>query len=321
MADWYDAPPSIHVTLSPPFMLNVGLIGSGPDWENAYRPALANLSRRLRVRSVYAPVYGVARQVAADLDCSVAQGLVAMFEEPDLKAVLMLDTGWCGDMPARLGCLTAKPSFLACRLGEGVEVLRDLITCAAPLGMAMMPELALRYTPATSRLRELTATKLGRPQNITIEAGCGVADQASALFSRLLGNPAADWIDWCCSVVGVAPAEVRRCDASVCESIHKIRFREPTSGGEAPRAQIRLVRAGYDGDFRVAVRCVNGTAELTGAGTICWQAGNELREENLGGERQAAEVMLDHFARRVVGGLIPVPTLEDACRALELAEE
>ena len=42
--------------------------------------------------------------------------------------------------------------------------------------------------------------------------------------------------------------------------------------------------------------------------------------ESLAAERSEIEVMLDHFSRRVVGGLVPVPTLEDVRRAQFIAE-
>jgi hypothetical protein len=41
--------------------------------------------------------------------------------------------------------------------------------------------------------------------------------------------------------------------------------------------------------------------------------------ESLTTDRTDVEVMLDHFTRRVLGGLIPVPTLEDVQRARELS--
>jgi hypothetical protein len=53
---------------------------------------------------------------------------------------------------------------------------------------------------------------------------------------------------------------------------------------------------------------------------VTWESSKEKARESLISDRPAVEVMLDHFTRRVVGGLIPVPTLEDLCRAFQLAE-
>jgi hypothetical protein len=57
-----------------------------------------------------------------------------------------------------------------------------------------------------------------------------------------------------------------------------------------------------------------------GAAQVAWETAREARVESLTGERADVEVMLDHFSRRVVGGLIPVPTLDDLCLAFRLAE-
>jgi predicted dehydrogenase len=300
-------------------MLNVGLIGPGPDWETRYRPALANLRGRLRVRSVYAPVHGLALQVAAELECEAAAGLVSLVEQPGLRAVIVLDTAWCGDVPVRLACAAGKPAFLASRLGEGRAPLRDLCECACAADVTLMPELAWRYTPATARLRELMATKLGRPIEISLSAGTPVENDRETFHSPLLANPIAEWIDWCCSIVGIVPAEIRHISMAGGSSGRHILFRQPSAGGEPPRATIRCHANGEDPGFQARIRCAKGVAELVGPSTIRWEAGAAPVEEKLTGDRRAVELMLDHFARRVVGGLIPVPTLEDACRALELA--
>jgi len=44
-------------------------------------------------------------------------------------------------------------------------------------------------------------------------------------------------------------------------------------------------------------------------------------EESLDAERNETEVMLDHFSRRIVGGLIPIPTLDDVLRAIDVLVE
>ena len=53
---------------------------------------------------------------------------------------------------------------------------------------------------------------------------------------------------------------------------------------------------------------------------MTWESAGKREIESLDSERAAVEVMLDHFSRRVVGGLIPVPTLDDFCRASRLVE-
>jgi hypothetical protein len=68
------------------------------------------------------------------------------------------------------------------------------------------------------------------------------------------------------------------------------------------------------------VQCQYGSASLEGTQRLMWQLENERFTESLSADRPAAEVMLDHFTRRVVGGLIPVPTLADWCQAFQLVD-
>lgn len=53
---------------------------------------------------------------------------------------------------------------------------------------------------------------------------------------------------------------------------------------------------------------------------ITWEHDGVQHRESLSSERPEIEVMLDHFCRRVVGGLIPVPNIEDVHRALSIVQ-
>src|SRR5205823_11167174 len=107
-------------------MLNVGLIGLGSEWEQRYRPALAKLQQRLRVRCVYAPVITHAEQVAVELGCDVAPGIMTLIEREDVRALLVLDTAWYSDAPARFACQVGKPAFLAGRLVHRLPIANAL---------------------------------------------------------------------------------------------------------------------------------------------------------------------------------------------------
>ena len=70
----------------------------------------------------------------------------------------------------------------------------------------------------------------------------------------------------------------------------------------------------------MVVRCLRGEALLEPPDRITWEAAGVRETELLTGDRPDLDVMLDHFTRRVVGGLIPVPTLQDVQRAEILAQ-
>jgi predicted dehydrogenase len=316
-------------------MLDVGIIGLGPEWERRYRPALARLRHRLRVRSVYAPVITHAEQVSAELDCDVSPGLLALIERDDVRALLVLDAAWYAGIPARFACQAGKPAFLAGRLMNRLPMAEELMQRAAETGVTLMPDFSHRYNPGTSRVRELIASRLGRPLEIVIDAAPSNlvpdGEDAPAVTAHDL---LASAIDWCTNLVGTVPGVVRAARVSSARpgfsSEIQIEFRRPAAGGDAARATVRLldgISETADGEcegtpisMAAQVTCARGVVLMQGPRQVTWEHNGERLVESLVADRPDVEVMLDHFSRRVVGGLIPVPTLEDLCRAYQLVD-
>src|SRR4029077_5389566 len=122
------------------------LIGLGSEWQDRYRPALAKLQQRLRVRCVYAPGAPYAKQVAVELGCDVAPGIMALIERDDVRALLVLDTAWYSGAPAQFACQVGKPAYLAGRLVHRLEIAGGLARRAAETGVTLMPDFGHRYT-------------------------------------------------------------------------------------------------------------------------------------------------------------------------------
>src|SRR5207302_570602 len=112
-------------------MLDVGLIGLGPDWESCYRQALQKLHGRIRVRAVYSSVSSRADQVAAEFACDVSIGLFALVERADLQALLLLDAAWFEQTLIEFACEHGKPVYLAGRIGGGAVMARKLHALAS----------------------------------------------------------------------------------------------------------------------------------------------------------------------------------------------
>ena len=268
-------------------MLQVGLIGLGPEWEQRFRPALERLSKRLQVRCVYATAASHAEQAAAELKCDVAPGLVALIEREDVRALLLLETDWHQDVPAWLACRFGKPAFLAGPLANRL-CRTDLQRRAAESGVTIMPDLGHRYTPATSRLRELIATRLGRPLAIDVVAAPG----GQACFDNpdlqaVARNLFAAALDWCISLVGTPPLAVvpagQTGSAGLTTAAHRydVEFRRPSAGGDAARATIQVhaepLPAGSANGAatgrilrQVKIRCATGAAMLEPPHGITW---------------------------------------------------
>jgi len=322
-------------------MVNVGILGLGPTWETRYRPALQKLRSRIAIRAVYDLVANRAEQVAAEWNATAMGGAVALSERSDLAAFLMLGTGWHRWESLRLLCAKKKPVYIAGDLGTELETLHRLHNSAFAAGQTLMPELGLRYTPATSRLRELLATRLGNAHRIVIDAvTSGPADSTAVSVAEAETQFLIKLFDWCGYITQTLPVRLwARPLETPNESARQFRsitieFHPRNSGPVYPRVEVRLSRrpdrdvaslaqgqtAVGLGELHQEIFCERGRAVIPAATEISWSAGGELTSESLSSERSEVEVMLDHFCRRVVGGLIPVADLSDVSRCAALVQ-
>lgn len=299
-------------------MLDIGLIGLGPDWETRYRPALQGMRHRIRLRSVYSAVAAQAEPVASEFDCEIALGLRSMIERPDLRALLLLDTAWFDDVPLQMACLASKPVYLASQVLPPTNLWDELQSHAAERGIPLMPEFGHRFTPATNRLRELMASRLGRPVSIRLEACLPPNGDPDSLSQAATHDLLKCLLDWCVSIVGRPPTSMSCGTVQQATRRLLLGFRPSRTAGEVSVAEIHL-RPGpqeqnngsASSQWRCEIECDSGSVVITNPTELFWTQNQQQHSESLAGERSATEVMLDHFSRRVVGGLIPVPTLED----------
>ena len=187
-------------SVGPALKLNVGLVGLGPKWNTRHRPALAALAERFRVRAVCDPVAHRAEQTARELGARPIDGFRALVGADDVEAILMLSGRWFGALPILAACDHGKAIYC----GASVEMaeleavrLRDRVRES---GVAFMAELPVRLAPATIRLKELIATRLGAPRLLfcnerhAAPAPCGPnAPQPPASHTRRL----LEMVDWC----------------------------------------------------------------------------------------------------------------------------
>ena len=338
-------------------MVSIGILGLGSGWDDRYRPALENLKDRIHVAVVYDGVFARAQLVAKALQAQTNEGMLSLCRRHDVQAVLLLDPSWTGIAALEVVCEAKKPFYVAAGFDGDEKRLRKLHELAAAEGRTFMPELSLRHTPAANRLQELFATQLGRPHQITIQTvqppisgACLTDEPCPPSFRRLL----VEWSDWCSYMLRCVPTRVAwnspdGADDQDSGSEHiRIDFsrERPKQSSAAPNAASADVFVSYSsrgGDTenglrsepaecstRIQVVCERGIAVLESGTEISWQVGskdseNSLTSENsetcseiLASERSEVEVTLDHFCRRVVGGLVPVPDLNDVCRGMEL---
>lgn len=295
-------------------MLDVGIIGPGPQWELQYGPAVHALRDRLRIRAVFDPVKERAEQIAAGLQAFACSGILTTVSLSPVRAVLLLDNAWYRGEALSFAIRRSKPVFVA-------DITAFLEPTASPernpwadVTSLVVPSLPLRYTPATARLRELMATRLGPPEQITIDVPGGTQSETSMI----------ELLDWCRYLAGttVHEVEAKSVDSSADrdESI-RLSFARPQRGSSGVIARLKFApptatAAELGGaEFCARVVCENGTAEISGLRKIAWTRAGERRTETLDCDRDAMTVLLDLFCRRVVGGLVPIPSPDDVSLA------
>lgn len=309
-------------------MVSVGIIGLGPHWDTRYRPALEAMHRRIRIRAVYDAVSLRAHQVAREMGGTVYHGMLSLVRAPDVQAVLLLDAAWHGNPGLNLICSSKKPVYIVGDLCGDIPALNELHRSSQAEGITLMPELGRRYTPASARLKELIATRIGAPRQIRITAHRSGAQSEPSVLELV------DLFDWCRYIARTPPIAIRSeplggsSAANSADRVLTIEFGQGRAGGPPVVAIICLHCAADETGSaheaphpRLEVQCDRGRAIITSTVEITWlpESGESI-VESLATERSEVEVMLDQFTRRVVGGLIPVADIGDICRGMELAQ-
>jgi hypothetical protein len=294
-------------------MLKIGIIGLGPHWESQHRPALLRLSRRLCVAAVYDPVASRAERAALELGATAVPSMRSLLKRADVRAVLLLEEAWHGLTPLRFAVASGKPMYVAGHLSSSLASLDALCREAAGQSLVICPELRLRTAPATVRIMELTATQLGAVEQAEIELKL---EQSSAALPWLVAV-----IDAAGVVVRSVPSAIERIASETTLLAFRLTYGRMSSDGTPVTVRIDVARDDSSPRIGVSLKCHRGKLAQFDEAELRWElATGEATHEQLDLERPGAEVLLDHFARRIVGGLVPIPGLDDVCRILRMLE-
>lgn len=314
--------------------LRVGLVGLGSAWETRHRPALRALSDRFEVRAVYEEVAVRAQHAAAEFGATAVDGYRALARREDVDALLILDRQWYGLLPILAAAEAGKAVYCACELDLDPNDARQLKERVEHAGIAFVSEFPCRQSPATLRLKELIATRLGAPRLLF----CHRREPAEMhVNARKSSQPPSlsvlvQLVDWCRYVVGFEPE-------SVVGVMHKalqggededyqmmsLDFPDHDNRGYRVTAQIscgRYVPAAWTEavSFRppaaLQVACEHGIAFIDLPSSLIWfdKAGRHF--ESLESERPVGEQLLVQFHRQVTSLVRNTASLEDAYRAL-----
>jgi len=314
--------------------LRVGVIGVGSTWESRHLPALRALSDRIEVRAVCDPVQHRAAQVAKQFNAGVYDGFRALMSREDIDAVLLLSAHFYGALPIFAACELGKAVYCAAALELKDRQAIELRKQVEDSGIAFMAEFPCRLSPATLRLKELIATRLGKPKLLfcnrrrSSPERCENGDRCARDLVEL--------VDWCRYVVEGNPSSlVATAHRSEVENFNdyisvSLDFSPHGQVGKGPLAVIGCGNyvpqeleesLSYRRPADLKVVCERGIAFVDLPSTVAWfdNAGQHL--EKLDHERNVGEQLLILFHRAVESLVLKTSSLEDAHRAILIANQ
>lgn len=317
--------------------LRVGLIGLGKQWEVRHRPALRALADRYEVRAVYEQVSAKAEQAARDFGAKAVDGFRALTLREDIDAVLMLAEQWTGWLPILSACEAGKAVYCAAPLQLTLEEAKAIKERVDRAGIAFMAEFPRRLSAATLRLKELIATKLGRPRLLFCHRRVPVTEKnRDPSMPKDLGFGTSDLVelvDWCRYVVGSEPTSVIGLMHHVAPESYDNDYRMMSldfspPGSHAGTGVIAQISSGYympahweeAVSFRpppaLQVACEKGIAFIDLPAQVIWFDHAGRHQESLESERAVGEQLLSQFHRSVTSLVRNPGGLDDAYRAL-----
>jgi len=313
--------------------LRVGVVGVGPAWESRHLPALRALSDRFEVCAVCDPVQHRAEQVARQFNASVHDGFRLLSSREDIDSILQLSARFYGSTPIYAACDHGKACYCAAAIDMDDAESAALHQRLKDSGIAFMAEFPCRLSPATLRLKELIATKLGEPRLLFCNRR-RVSPANREGGDRCL-HDLVELIDWCRFVIESEPSSVFATSHQMPGRQQKDYFSvtlDCSPAGEAGTGPLAVIGCGdyvpkslreslaYRRPADLKVVCERGIAFVDLPHTVAWfdEAGQHL--ETLDHERPVGELLLLHFHRAVESLVLRTSNLKDAYRAVVIAK-
>lgn len=320
--------------------LRLGLLGLSQDWNTRHQPALRTLQDRFELGGVYCSVGAFADSVARDFGSQRFDGFRELIRREDIDAVMVLENQWYGILPILAACEYGKAIYCGSEISfdplQAAQVRQEVDRS----GVAFMAEFPRRFAPASLRLKELIATRLGPPQILFCHKR--LTCEPNNLRDRSLQEKAdrelMELIDWCSFIVGrkaraVQCTQHRRVDIQPSEnSISDVDYRsmsvDLSDPKAAPGSTIAQISCGtyfpsawheaiaYRPPAAVQVCCKNGLAFLDLPNGLVWfdQAGRH--QESLDSERAVGHQLLSQFHRAVTSLVRKTSDLDDVYHCL-----
>lgn len=315
--------------------IRIGLIGLGNNWNNRHQPALRALSDRFEIRVVCDPVAHRAEQVAKAFNARTSASFREVALASDVDAILLLSARWFGSLPVVAACEAGKAVYCAASLDLNSNEADQLRKMVREAGIAFMAEFPFRLAPATLRLQELMATRLGRPQLLFCNQRHTATTKIDATSPHAVNmRQTIEMVDWCRYLVGCEPTSVigtahaQPSDIQT-EDYLLLMLDFPPTGEQLCGAQAQIACGSYvkpawseatafrrPADLQVV--CERGVAFVDLPASLVWFDSAGQHTESLDSERPVGEQLLMMFHRQVESLVLKTASLEDAYRAMSI---
>jgi predicted dehydrogenase len=280
--------------------------------------------------------------VAREFNAIALDGFRAMLNREDIDAILSLAPDWVGPLPILAACEARKSIYSSAALDIAPEQASEIKRRVEAAGIAFMAELPRRFSPATLRLKELIATRLGKPRLLFCHERrrCehGNEPYRGRHCPTIMRN-FMELVDWCRYIVGKEPETVGGiCHSHVNDSHHQhhrvseyqmvsLQFPGDDHVCNNVTAQISIGHyipptwpdaLSYRRPASLQVCCEHGIAFVDLPSTLVWFDESGQHNESLELDRPVGEQMLTHFHRAVTSLVRRTSDLEDAYRALRI---
>ena len=294
--------------------VRLGVVGLGRCWEARYQPTLARLRDRFVVTAVFDQVARRSEIVANQVRGWAAEGVAALLASPAVDAVAILAPQWFGSYALEAAARAGKPILTALALPEPPAELDQLDALIRASGVPVLPDFALRFDPAATRLRELFPPGSGAPVRIRV-----VIPAASAALAAPT-DPAASPIHR-----ASLPALVAWARDFVATSDYDL-IAWPDAGDQpidpdSRRSSVTFAEVGRAGEARAGIEVWAGhrRAWWTEPDRLRWSDGGPTQEESVAPASAGADRLFDQFHRLILGQEPAASSWNDALTAARLA--
>lgn len=326
--------------------LRIGIIGLSRDWQQRHYPALRMLQERFELRGVYSSVIALADGVAREFGAQTYDGYRNMIARDDIDAIMMLEGDWYGTAPLFAACEYGKAVYCGGEVDFNPHKAADLKQAVDDSGIAFMAEFPRRFSPASLRLKELIATRLGAPKLLfchrrlpreTPDGRNGRTLQARAERELV------ELIDWCRFIVGREVQAVQAVGHAVPQASegngttsgirdYQVLSLDLSAPGAAPCSTLAQISCGayipatwheaitFRPPAAVQVCCENGLAFVDLPSNVIWFDEAGRHQESLEMELPVGEQLLTQFHRAVTSLVRKSANLEDVYRSLQVLQ-